>query len=485
MTGTFVFPSKLVLTDDGSEGLPGWRWRFPSHGKFRQFPEKNTFMQWSTEQLNSALEALTKKTLVLEPFDGRRSVTRSSAAEPSGKGASPALVLYSPEDSPVTENAIGNPTAHGKVTPAFQGSAEDSGLDDLVTKLKQRAEQWKELTKELKRSQQRERDLRVTNAEQAARISELEEKSGVEYILLELGRAQAMNEELKATIRKYKDDARDSEWLLQRNQVLEKQLAEKTAELDATKRAVQTPAPESARSKPTRNTYPQVIIPALATASSREYLHFSASPATSSHSTTSLAPPLSADPVPSARSQFLRDVQPSISPADSSHSTFSRDPYLLAVSTTSSSSRSLPKPLARSASISNPSRDRQVSAIDNPFPHPKPSGATRLSTASTASSGSKSSQTPKVPANSAPNRPLNSTPDSYSLAEAAAAARRITQETTRFLEEKKVERGSQRFELEVPKSETVPTKRKAQGEHSGQKGSKRRARALFWDDSDE
>jgi len=62
-TGLLVFTFKLVLTDDGSEGLPGWRRRFLSHGTLRQFPEKHAFRQMSAVQWNCGLEALAKKTL--------------------------------------------------------------------------------------------------------------------------------------------------------------------------------------------------------------------------------------------------------------------------------------------------------------------------------------------------------------------------------------------------------------------------------------
>jgi hypothetical protein len=66
--GLLVFTFKLVLTDDGSEGLPGWRRRFLSHGTFRQFPENHAFGQLSTDQLNCGLEALAKKTLLELPL---------------------------------------------------------------------------------------------------------------------------------------------------------------------------------------------------------------------------------------------------------------------------------------------------------------------------------------------------------------------------------------------------------------------------------
>jgi hypothetical protein len=154
--------------------------------------------------------------------------------------------------------------------PSKQGSSDDSGLDELVLQLSERAQQWKGLTQELKRSKQREEDLRATNAEQTTRIDEVEKtlndrataasmnhqdpnlKFGMEYILGELGRTKAINEELKGTIKRLEDEARDNNWLRERNQVLERQLAEKTAEVDTTKEALNTLAGASSRNRPSR-----------------------------------------------------------------------------------------------------------------------------------------------------------------------------------------------------------------------------------------
>ena len=637
-------------------------------------------MEWTTEQLRSAMDALTEKKLVLEPLDGTRSAsTNSSPALP--KGRSPPLHLYSPENSLVKEeHTTDTPAIHRNASPAFQDNSDDSELDDLVTKLKKRAEQWKELTRELKQSQQRERNLQATSAKQAARIAELERKAGEEYILQErLGRAQARNQELKTTIRKYKEEARDNEWLQQRNQVLEEQLAEKIAEVEATKQALQTLASSSSRSKTSRDTYPQVIqvrekklaegtvevdaknralqtvssassrsknprdiyppqavqarekqpaeknpeadamnqalqtlpssssrptpsrvtypqvaIHALPRSRSREVPNLPASPdssdfpmsltniaafspsassrepslsaipvtsssstssrdssllavlATSSHSATPQGPHLSANPLPSSRVQSSRDLLLSVSPATSSHSTTFQDPHLRTVPTTaliftSSSdsnlspnlyaspySRSLPKILANSASNSKASKDQYLPATAN-LSDPKPAKFSRLLTASVVSFDSKSSQSPEIPAHCHVTRPLESTPnsyssaeaagvakkvtaetarfleekrleregqrselkdldftpDSYSLARAAAAARRITQDTARFLEEKKLKREGQSCGLNIPMQGPVPSKRKAQDGVMERERAKRRNHESFWDVSDE
>lgn len=214
----------MVLTDDGSEGLPGWRWKFPSQGRFCEFPEKNTFWQWSTDQLNSGLDALAKKALVLEPLDGTRTESNRSSPEVSIGGSNPSVVLGSPEPSPEEDAWLG-------IQDSLKSNVEDPGLDDIVMQLRERSRQWKELTRDLKQSKQREEDLRATIAEKTTRIDELEKtvsdhakaasenhqdsnlKSGMEYILGELGRIKAINEELKNTIKKHEDEARDSMYI--------------------------------------------------------------------------------------------------------------------------------------------------------------------------------------------------------------------------------------------------------------------------------
>jgi hypothetical protein len=195
--------------------------RFPSQGRFCQFPEKNTFWQWTTDQLNSSLEALTRKTLLLEPFDDAGTESNRISPELRIAGSNPSVFLGSPEPSPVE---AAEPSAQTRL----KNAAEHSGLDDLVIQLTDRAREWREMSQELKRSKQREEDLRATNVEQTTRIDELEKtisenataasenhqdpnlKSGMEYILGELGRIKAENEELKATIKKHEDEARDS-----------------------------------------------------------------------------------------------------------------------------------------------------------------------------------------------------------------------------------------------------------------------------------
>jgi chromosome segregation ATPase len=117
------------------------------------------------------------------------------------------------------------------VQTRLKHAAEDSGLDDLVIQLTDRARKWREMSQELKRSKQREEDLRATNVEQTTRIDELEKtisenttaaseahqdpnlKSGMEFILGELGRIKAENKDLKATIKKHEDEARDSTYI--------------------------------------------------------------------------------------------------------------------------------------------------------------------------------------------------------------------------------------------------------------------------------
>jgi hypothetical protein len=119
-TGLLVFRFKLVLTDDGSEGLPGRRRRFLSHGTFRQFPEKNAFWQLTTDQLNCALEALAKKTLVREPFDGVDSERSGSSPEPRVSGCTQSVALGSPEHSLVEDTS--NEASNGGFRPIAQPS---------------------------------------------------------------------------------------------------------------------------------------------------------------------------------------------------------------------------------------------------------------------------------------------------------------------------------------------------------------------------
>jgi hypothetical protein len=121
-TGLLVFTFKLVLTGDGSEGLPGWRRRFLSHGTFRQFPEKHAFWQLTTDQLNCALEALAKKTLVREPFDSVGSERSGSSPEPPVSGRTQSVALGSPQHSPVEDTS--NEASNGDSRPIAKGPGQ-------------------------------------------------------------------------------------------------------------------------------------------------------------------------------------------------------------------------------------------------------------------------------------------------------------------------------------------------------------------------
>ncbi|CZT11283.1 uncharacterized protein RAG0_15462 [Rhynchosporium agropyri] len=65
-TGITLFDYSLVLDGDGSQGLPGWRWKFPKSGIMSKFPELKNFWNWTTEEILHALHALLQNTLTLE-----------------------------------------------------------------------------------------------------------------------------------------------------------------------------------------------------------------------------------------------------------------------------------------------------------------------------------------------------------------------------------------------------------------------------------
>ncbi|KAE9382055.1 hypothetical protein N431DRAFT_16834 [Stipitochalara longipes BDJ] len=464
-TGYSVLFSIRALKSDGIQNVPGWRWRFPSHGKFRQFPEKKPIWEWTTDQLSSALEALAKRTLILERVEGIHSETSSSAPEPSRLEETPPIVLKSPENSPIEED-MRNESDLRKSTSTLQGSSEDPGLDDLVTQLKERAQQWKELTRQLERSKQREQDLQASNTEQVARIAELEKKSGVEYILLELGRTRAINEELKATIKNYEDEARDNNWLRERNQFLERKLAEKTAEVDATKHALKTLAEASSHSKSSRGAHHSAVPAASSQSRPLRDPNLSAIPAASSKSKSSRDSNLSEVPAVASHFKPPRHTHPSAVPAASSYSKSLRDTQSPAIPATSSHSKSL--------------RDLHISAVPAVSSNSRSLRDSPVSVGAGNSSSSESSQDPPhlstVPA-ATPH--LKSANDSHLLA--VAAARRISEETTRFLEEKKLEREGRRFESKKSKMSPVYSKRKSYDGEGIQRDGKRRNTALFWE----
>jgi hypothetical protein len=407
-------------------------------------------------------------------MEGRRPTKASSSSpESSGRGCSPPLVLYSPEDSPVEEEES-NETGLGSATPFFPRSSEDLGLDDLVTQLQERAQQWKDLTRELRRSREREQALRATNAEQIARIAELEEKSGVEYILSKLERTRAINKELKATIKNYKDDTRDSNWLRQRNLVLERQLTEKTAEVDTTKQLLKTLPGFSSHSKSSRDLHLSTAAPCSHSEPSRD-THLSPAPPAPSRSRSPRDPHLSASSA--ASSDFDQPLKPQFSaaPSASIKSRSSQDSSLPAAkpATSSPSSRSTSlrgshvSEVSAASLSSGSSRNPLISVVIKSYSPPKPSRDPHLLSASAATSHPKS------------------VPDAHLL---VAAARRITEETTRFLAEGKMQREGAEKKLEKENQESASekakpdaiSKRKCLDGEGVQRNAKRRNTAWFW-----
>ncbi|KAG4434307.1 hypothetical protein IFR05_010220 [Cadophora sp. M221] len=273
-TGITSYEYKDVLLGDGSHGLPGWRWIFPTTGILSKFPAINNFWNWSTDELLQALHALLMKTLRLERFDPSKNqyaeahgVRPMPAVPPSNNYQHP-IYTESPgpavaeEQSAVELNAGAQPRA--SIVPAIHD------VDDLVAELTARSQQWKEDWNQLQESKTREDSLHAANVAQASRIEVLEKAlrdiealgsastaagqssqrikptanmqgalNGIEMFYRgELSELKAQNEELKEVIREQEGDVQNAVWLRERNELLEIQLAEKTAEVSSAHEAL-------------------------------------------------------------------------------------------------------------------------------------------------------------------------------------------------------------------------------------------------------
>ncbi|KAH7364786.1 hypothetical protein BKA65DRAFT_492021 [Rhexocercosporidium sp. MPI-PUGE-AT-0058] len=279
-TGITSYDYRDVLIGDGSCGLPGWRWIFPSTGTFSKFPEINNFRNWSTDELLNALHALLMKTLRLERFDPPQnqdaeapglqqplsaftqcldSEFRMPQAVPTNNYNHP-IHIDSPDPAAAEDQLVAELNAAARPDAKIAPDAHD--LDDLVTQLTARSLQWKEDWAELQEYQKREHSLRATNTAQASRIEVLEKAlrnietlglayneahetvprtestvdlkgamNGMEMFYRgEISDLKAQNEELKEVIQAQEGDIQNAVWLREQNKLLETQLAMKTAE---------------------------------------------------------------------------------------------------------------------------------------------------------------------------------------------------------------------------------------------------------------
>jgi hypothetical protein len=204
----------------------------------------------SSNIYNSHLETLSS------PTESERSSSPENLDDP--------VALDSLDRSPEIQLLRENEQLSGRAVDNLDWKTESLALDDLAAALTERGQKWRAMTEGMKEmlreSQNREEDFRVANAKQAARIEELEKSisenasaalqntnltSGMEYVLGELGRTKALNDELSENIRKHAVQMAEYEQLRERVQILESQLAEKTKEVEDTKAALNTLAQAS------------------------------------------------------------------------------------------------------------------------------------------------------------------------------------------------------------------------------------------------
>ncbi|KAH9215520.1 hypothetical protein DL95DRAFT_523208 [Leptodontidium sp. 2 PMI_412] len=287
-TGITSYDYRDVLLGDGSRGLPGWRWIFPTTGMLTKFPVINNFWNWSTDELLQALHALLMKTLRLERFDpseNQDAVARglpetvSAAtqhfvsrhpmpAEPPTNNYQHPIYIESPDPAAAQDQLAAELNAAAQPRASIAPAIHD--VDDLVTKLTTRSQQWKEDWNQLQESKAREDSLRATNAAQASRIEVLEKAlreietlgsastaavqtsqrtkpaasiqdaiNGIQIFYRgEISELKAQNEELKEVIQEQERDVQNAVWLRERNHLLEMQLAEKTAEVSSAHEAL-------------------------------------------------------------------------------------------------------------------------------------------------------------------------------------------------------------------------------------------------------
>ncbi|PVH79068.1 hypothetical protein DL98DRAFT_516284 [Cadophora sp. DSE1049] len=291
-TGIKSFDNRIVLSGNGSTGLPGWRWVFPETGVLTKFPDQNNFWSWSSDEILHALHALLMKTLRLERYSAEQ--MQEGAAHALQQGlltatqyqdfqsprfeAAPANNYDQPihidsDESGTAEkqlvaelNAVANPNPNlppiDHVSPVLPVPSIVHHLDDLVAQFAARSQQWKDEWSELQESKKTIQTLRATTSQQASRIGTLEkalheiEQLGSAYngasnaaknlhpavnlqdAMLgveapynsEIAELKEQNEELQDIIKNQEQDVQNAVYLQERNQVLEQQLAEKTAE---------------------------------------------------------------------------------------------------------------------------------------------------------------------------------------------------------------------------------------------------------------
>ncbi|PBP19471.1 hypothetical protein BUE80_DR009621 [Diplocarpon rosae] len=219
-TGNSSFKFKTILQGNvlnQAQGLPGFRWVFPTVGVLREFPAHG-FWTWSTDELLHGLHGLLTRTLTLERSDplpdpvaparsraeafdlqeqGAPSRLSDSSAvnsncnrqsiDPKSNAASSCVAFQTEQPTRdsvenFAETAIPNVESGAGLAVPEMSSAVISdrsgegvhGLDDLIAQLNSRAERWKADRVRLQKYELRERDLLVQNAVKDVRIKEFE-----------------------------------------------------------------------------------------------------------------------------------------------------------------------------------------------------------------------------------------------------------------------------------------------------------------------
>ncbi|KAK2623940.1 hypothetical protein QTJ16_006574 [Diplocarpon rosae] len=219
-TGNSSFNFKTILQGNVSnqaQGLPGFRWVFPTVGVLRKFPA-HSFWNWSSDELLHGLHGLLTRTLILErsdllldPVAPARSLAKAFNLQEQGapsRLSEPSAVVFNCNRQSVDLNSnsassrvaveIEQPTRDslenfaelaipdvesgtGLAVPEISSAATFDrpgdvvhGLDDLIAQLNCRAERWKADRAKLQKYELRERDLLAQNAVKDVRIKEVE-----------------------------------------------------------------------------------------------------------------------------------------------------------------------------------------------------------------------------------------------------------------------------------------------------------------------
>jgi hypothetical protein len=254
----------------------------PVSARRKEFTEGSSHTAGILKAQTSLFEQVPSSNIHKPHLETLRSPTESERFS-SPEDLDDLVALDSIDQSPETQLLRENEQLGGRAVDSLDWKTESLALDDLAAALIERAQKWRFMTEGMKEilgeSKNREDDLRTANTKQAARIEELEKlisentpaalqntnlTSGMEYVLSELGRTKALNDELTENVRKNAVQMAEYEQLRERVQILESQLAEKTKEVEDTKAALNTLA-QASNSRSVKAPIRQSLPPSQAT----------------------------------------------------------------------------------------------------------------------------------------------------------------------------------------------------------------------------